>query len=513
MFTNKFDEPVNSSELKPERRKDPYRIKSESIYSWMDLLITTVESDGFAYYRFDAVKDLFYLNYSMPHDQARHKQVSAPKGIFQLAVTQNQIQSISCQGQKQWMEHLDQSLSPLQNVWIVPLHDSKWLIGLLIFDFLKPTNLTEKYLALIGIFKEHLAQLHQSNKEMNQLLQVKSEFTFFLDAAQRINQSPRLSDVCENLLKTSFDIEPFEIGLIVLYDPKTKMNRVAFEHNQVQTKWVDETFALAPTRGLISWVIDNQKPLSFNDFSNRQDRSPLFHQKWKMPKSIESVLILPLSHQDQKLGACVFLDSKQGTFSSKHRKTLEVIHNHAALALSHSKTVNELENQASKDGLTAVFNRRSLDSLCLQEIERCKRQNSVFSVLLMDIDHFKKFNDTHGHATGDFVLQEVAKVIGAFVRKIDVVARYGGEEFCVLLPHTDANQAIVLAGRLVQEFRQKSFLHQDHELKVTVSIGASTYGHHAVTKDLLFQKADLALYQAKKLGRNQAQLYTRTLEA
>lgn len=157
-----------------------------------------------------------------------------------------------------------------------------------------------------------------------------------------------------------------------------------------------------------------------------------------------------------------------------------------------------LEHLARHDVLTGLFNRQHTQKLLDQEIERSDRYGTVLSVLVIDIDHFKRVNDTHGHACGDATLQHVATLINERIRTNDIVGRWGGEEFLVLLPHTSIDGALEAAEALRA---QVELLAPDDSPAVTISVGVAER-ERGETVESLFEAADMALYSAKEGGRN-----------
>jgi diguanylate cyclase (GGDEF)-like protein len=173
------------------------------------------------------------------------------------------------------------------------------------------------------------------------------------------------------------------------------------------------------------------------------------------------------------------------------------------------KLMQKLEVMASIDELTGIYNRRYLLSLSKVEVSRAKRHGLPISLLLMDLDHFKKVNDQYGHALGDKVLKEVAQVILRNIREIDVFGRYGGEEFAVVLPDTLPAKAREVADRLCLAIYRHSIYHQNNSINITASFGvAGSLNMHEGSLRSLLNNADQALYQAKAGGRNQVVLYT-----
>jgi diguanylate cyclase (GGDEF)-like protein len=158
---------------------------------------------------------------------------------------------------------------------------------------------------------------------------------------------------------------------------------------------------------------------------------------------------------------------------------------------------------ALRDPLTSAFNRRYLDERLVGELAFAKRHGSPLSLLMLDLDHFKSVNDTHGHPAGDQVLQRFCHLVQSRVRSEDVVARYGGEEFAVLCRNTDEGRAAILAERLRSAVQKESFDIDGKRLAVTVSIGiAGILENEVDTPEKLVEAADAALYRAKNAGRN-----------
>ncbi len=157
-----------------------------------------------------------------------------------------------------------------------------------------------------------------------------------------------------------------------------------------------------------------------------------------------------------------------------------------------------------RDGLTGIYNRRHLDRRLSEEFERSRRYGRSFSLIVCDIDFFKKVNDTYGHNCGDFILKSVAEAIGSSIRKTDCFARFGGEEFCCLLPETDLESAMIVAEKFRCEVEGLDNEFQGANVKVTISLGVSEQRESMPTPESLFVKADQALYRAKQTGRNRA---------
>ena len=167
----------------------------------------------------------------------------------------------------------------------------------------------------------------------------------------------------------------------------------------------------------------------------------------------------------------------------------------------------KLQEQATRDPLTGLYNRRFLDAIVGREIARCHRDNQYMVVMMIDVDHFKHVNDTYGHPGGDEVLKALSALLLEKARATDVPCRYGGEEFLLLLPGMTADIAMVRANQWRAGFAEKVTLFGEASIQATMSIGVAVYPAHGETLQALTRCADLALYRAKANGRNQVVMY------
>jgi diguanylate cyclase (GGDEF)-like protein len=212
-----------------------------------------------------------------------------------------------------------------------------------------------------------------------------------------------------------------------------------------------------------------------------------------------NLVVVPMTVEGRTRGA-VLVEHAMRAGSRIERRVVSMIESAAsqsALALGGAWLLEQVRTMATMDGLTGVANRRSFDTALAKELARAERNSDQVSLVLCDIDHFKKLNDTLGHQAGDRVLVEVAGVLARHVRAADTVARYGGEEFAVILPQTTEEDAGVVAEKL-----RKAIEHLETLVAVTISLGVSTYPEAAPDGVGLIQAADKALYSSKRDGRN-----------
>jgi len=222
-----------------------------------------------------------------------------------------------------------------------------------------------------------------------------------------------------------------------------------------------------------------------------------------MDNNEEQTLCVPLLAHGQAIGLLhVLLANKQADMN-----LIFTLSEHLGLALANLNMQEKLREQAIKDPLTKLYNRRYMDDMLERELNRCQRHKVDMSILILDIDHFKPFNDNFGHDAGDYVLQTLAKSLTTTIRKEDLACRIGGEEFALILPETDVKAAQVCAEKINQYVKSEELhFHGNYLGRVTVSIGIAGYGLHGKDAVSLLKSADVALYAAKEAGRDQCKV-------
>ncbi len=190
------------------------------------------------------------------------------------------------------------------------------------------------------------------------------------------------------------------------------------------------------------------------------------------------------------------------SFKKRDKPSKEDI-NYIDMIVSHLVYSINLLNLATYDPLTKLYNRRAIVQFAEKEVGRSKRYNHSFSIILIDIDDFKAINDTYGHTIGDIVLKKIADLLKEEVRDVDRIGRYGGEEFIIVLPETKIKNAVKLAERIKRKISDYHFKISDYALTLTVSTGVAGFPVHGKTFEEILQAADLALYEAKRRGKNQ----------
>ena len=233
----------------------------------------------------------------------------------------------------------------------------------------------------------------------------------------------------------------------------------------------------------------------FNSKYFKGRRNPLYQNAF--------FVCIPLMIESEILGVLNLNDNKKGFFTINDLDFVLNVTEFVSLSISNSLLFAKAETLSVTDGLTSLFNRQYMQNMLNGECGRSMRYASPLSLLMLDVDHFKKVNDAYGHQMGDEVLVEVAALLKRYCRSNDVAARYGGEEFILILPETKLSGAVQIAERIRQELAGHVFRQGAVEFRVTISCGVAEFERERLcTATQLIKCADFALYEAKKSGRN-----------
>jgi diguanylate cyclase (GGDEF)-like protein len=217
---------------------------------------------------------------------------------------------------------------------------------------------------------------------------------------------------------------------------------------------------------------------------------------------INSILCYPLVHKGETIGVVELLNKTTGAFTREDRALIEMMLNPLAVAIRTVEMFENSERLTITDDLTKLYNYRYLMTYLAADVKRCLRYKKKVSLLFIDVDGFKRINDTFGHLVGSQALAEMGQVFRRIVRETDVVARYGGDEFVIVLPETPLNGAMVIAERIRRKVEECEFVAQNLSIRLTVSLGVANCPKHTLTAEGLIKKADAAMYRAKELSKN-----------
>lgn len=378
----------------------------------------------------------------------------------------------------------------------VPVMDGNFPLGVITADSARFHAFSSADSDILQMFSKQLMRILQRERVYPQIYRSHTTLKVLHEESSKLLSSLDMDVIARSLTDGAYRIAPSEI---VFFIAKGKEFEVLRQLGIPAQK--KKIFTLKGT--LLDMVVKNKEPFYLSDV--RHYRSPIMPFK---TDNLGSVFVLPMLYEKEILGMLALLSEKINALNPYQIELLEVLGNQASTSIANARFHAEIERLAITDGLTGLFNHRHFQERLSQEFSRIDRFSEPLSVLIIDIDHFKKINDTYGHPVGDAVLKGVADKIRKTIRNIDISARYGGEEFAVILIGTDERGAMNMAERLRKAVMNKTFSADKNTFNVTISIGISTYTKGIKRKEELIEKADKALYQAKRGGRNRSILWS-----
>jgi len=349
----------------------------------------------------------------------------------------------------------------------------------------------------------------QSERVFHAVERSKHEHERFYRASAELNRALTLEQVYDAAISGARGVCDFDFAAVATYDARRKTHTI---HRAVG-EWSEglENTSHRDPSAIVSMVVKNKLALPAGGEWRERD-VPVFSAPMRIKG--DSLLVLPLLVKDEVIGTFTVAAKRPGAFPGDRREMLGVIANQVAISMQNARMFQIVEEQATTDGLTGLVNHRTFQERFQAMLGRAERHHFPVSLILTDIDHFKKINDNYGHPTGDEVLRRISAILGASARKIDIGARYGGEEFAIVLEATDRVGARNLAERIRGEVEQASFQSAGKgPFKATLSLGVASYPDDGTIKADLIARADQALYTAKHSGRNRTVCFSEIARA
>jgi diguanylate cyclase (GGDEF)-like protein len=357
---------------------------------------------------------------------------------------------------------------------------------------------------------------HRFNEEEVQICeQAASLIALALEKFQAMDEAQRRADTSETLRKAGMAVaEQVELGQAVSYVLEQLKQMVPYDSASVQLREGDELYII----GGHGWgnsedVLNLRFPIPGNNPNTvviergtpyyLPDAGEVYKQFKNPPHDhIRSWLGIPLIVQEKVIGLLAIDSSEPNDFSEQEIMIATEFANQVATTLENARILKETQTQAVTDPLTGLNNRRGLMEAGEIEFSRALLLNRPFSAIMLDLDHFKTINDTHGHAVGDIVLSEFAKRCRSCIREIDYIGRYGGEEIIILLPDAHMKASMNIAERLRTAIAKKMVQIGEKEINITASLGVACKDENTTSLEMLIARADQAMYIAKHNGRN-----------
>lgn len=325
------------------------------------------------------------------------------------------------------------------------------------------------------------------------------EIGVFHDVAKALTSSLNLDSILQTILeKMAAHFRPDNWSLLMVDESKGELYFAIAVGEAAQSL---KNLRLKVGEGIAGWVALHGEPLIVPDvytdprFAKRIDEMT----KWQT----RSIICLPLKSRQRVLGVIQLINCPMEAMGDSELFFLQALSDYAAIAIDNARSVEKIQELTITDDVTGLYNARHLYKTLEAEVYRSARFGYEFSVIFIDLDHFKQVNDTHGHLAGSKLLTEIGFKIKIHLRLIDYAFRYGGDEFVILLPQTGKEAALVVGRRLQDVFRQSVFLQEENlNLKCRASMGIATYPDDAKSAHEIIRQADEMMYMVKNSTRD-----------
>ena len=492
------------------------------------IICDKLDATGVWIFLYDEEQNKFTLE--LAYDGAMRQTEELPKtgAVFSFALQPGILWQLVCQGVSFSVVDLDGNFRFPELFAATKLdrfHATQWLplamenrpVGLVALGPLRDgrayAEQEEEFLSTVGeqaaVAIGSVFLYTKLQEEQEKLDRTIRNLSVLYDISKAISQIDDMNQLLLEILDKAIQRVGAQKGSIMLYAADQDLLRVQVVRGLPDKRTEDEincgekkckTFR--PGEGVAGTVFETRKVYVANN-TGRDEKYQ--HAK---DSNVSSIVCLPLLIDDEAIGVINITNKQDSTFIDEDIEILAAIGNQAAVTIRKA----DLYQLAITDELTKLFVRRFFFRRMDEELRRQQRYKTHISVLMLDIDHFKKFNDTYGHEMGDEVLKAVARTLTAQAREVDVVARHGGEEFTVLLPETDLEGARVAGERFRVAIEALEVPHESGTLKVTMSFGAAQASDDTPKGDDLLRNADVALYQAKAQGRNRVVTWEEGME-
>jgi diguanylate cyclase (GGDEF)-like protein len=324
----------------------------------------------------------------------------------------------------------------------------------------------------------------------------RDELSVLYDAAKAISSSLEMESVLEMLVQVPCRAFGYEYGAILLVDEHTGDLVIEATHGYSPST---RGYRVASGKGITGWVLRMGKAEFVRDV--REDARYI-----DVNRDVVAEIAVPLIREGRVIGVFNIESTRPGALGERDVSILTALAGYATIAIQNARLFAQTEHLATTDGLTGLFNHRHLHQAMERMLERCRREERPLALIMLEIDNFKRYNDTYGHQRGDEVLRIVAEMLRKGSRATDIVARYGGDEFMIVLPDTGKDTAGDVGERLRRAIEAYPFrLGENIVTNVTLSVGIAASPDDGDTVDALVDAVDRAQYSAKRSGGNKVQ--------
>ncbi len=404
---------------------------------------------------------------------------------------------------------------PIKSFLAIPITQGETRGGVLIVDSLEGGAFSPDTQDLLTRFAPFFGQIIEKIR-ISQELDLRAKNSSALhEMSASLNSSLELNEVLNRLTSQMKLVVPYDFCAFTLYHEESREMEIAAQHG-FDSRFVGRRFVLKES-AILNHMFSQWKdrsvsePYDFPDLGKRGRDIELFPIR-ELQLPLQSLYCFPLVAREKFIGACIIGSVRSNAFTRHHKDFIGTLMNQVSVVIDNAILHQRIRDMARTDGLTGLLNHRTFMEKIEAEFGRLDRNAQQFSLLLMDIDHFKKINDEYGHPVGDVALKRVADIIGETARSVDFVARYGGEEFAVGMVGSDSKGAGQMAERIRKAVEQATITSGRTTFQLTVSVGVASFSRGYKKEDLI-AKADEALYEAKRSGRNRVYLHKETNRA
>jgi diguanylate cyclase (GGDEF)-like protein/putative nucleotidyltransferase with HDIG domain len=328
---------------------------------------------------------------------------------------------------------------------------------------------------------------------------------FLLSYSDKMSNVLNIEELAENMLDPIIKALHTREASLLLPDTETGDFTTKFAYRADGDKSVAEPY-LRKDNPILTWLAKEGKPLNVDSINTIPELKGLWKDERQQLITSESELLLPIRSRGRLVGVLALTGKKSDNpYYTEDVSLLITMANEAGIVIDNALIYSDAILRSHTDGLTGLFNHRYFHERLEEEISRSSRFGTTLSMIMMDLDLFKPYNDIYGHVAGDEVLRQIGQCIKHSVRGIDIACRYGGEEFTIILPETRLDDAHTVAERIRKAIELEMFTKQ---IPLTASLGVASWPTDGVTKEELVASADGAMYLAKAMGRNRTCLST-----